>query len=623
MFDKKKYISKSENTDSNISRRTLLLSIGVTGVFALMTSRLAYLQLYKHKDYKSLSDENRITHRLIQPSRGIIYDTQGKAIAKNIESYHASIILEEVADINKALASLNHVLPEKQIDINKTIKKIKKSKKFVPVQIIDNLSWDEFAKLNSNLYQLKGVFPSMGYKRFYPQKESHAHLIGYISDISKDEYKDNPFSKLNNAKSGKIGIEKSLDKELRGRLGSKSIEINAFGREIRELKRIEGKVGKNIQLTIDSDVQNFCFDLLRGLSGSISIMDINTGNYVALASAPSFDPNKFSDGISLSDWQDLVNNEYKPLINKSISSFYPPGSTIKPLVALAALESGISPNEAFSCSGKHEVEDTSLESGIKNFHCWKKDGHGDVNMNEAIKVSCDVYFYHIARRVGINKIAEVCRRFGLGNEVFDLFYEEQQGVVPDKKWKQATLGKKWLIGETLVSAIGQSYFLSTSSQLTLAFAQIVNGGKEIKPNIVYRDEKKDIKIPTLLAAQSHLKILMKALDDATNKPGGTSYGSRILGDKKMAGKTGTSQVRVISEKEREDGIIKNKDLPWNIRDHGLFVGYGPSDRPKYSVSVIIEHGGSGSRAAAPIASRIFKFLFRKKMDIKRSIIINV
>ena len=315
MFDKKKYISKSENTDIQISRRTMILSIGVSGVFALMSSRLAYLQLYKHKDYKSLSDENRITHRLIQPSRGIIYNTQGNPIAKNIESYHASIILEEVSDINKALESLNAVLPEKQIDIDKTIKKIKKSKKFVPVQIIDNLSWDEFARLNSNLYQLKGVFPSVGYKRFYPEKDSHAHLLGYISDISKEEYQENPFSKLNNAKSGKIGIEKSLDKELRGQLGSKSIEINAFGREIRELKRIEGKVGKSVQLTIDSDVQNFCFDLLKGLSGSISVIDVNTGNYIALASAPAFDPNKFSDGISSSDWQNLLSNKYKPLIN--------------------------------------------------------------------------------------------------------------------------------------------------------------------------------------------------------------------------------------------------------------------------------------------------------------------
>ncbi len=623
MFDQKKYISKSENTDKQISRRTMILSIGVTGIFALMSSRLAYLQLYRHKDYKSLSDENRITHRLIQPSRGVIYNAQGKPIANNIESYHASIILEEVSDINKALESLNAVLPEKQIDIDKTIKKIKKSKKFVPVQIIDNLSWNEFAKLNSNLYQLKGVFPSVGYKRFYPEKDSHAHLLGYISDIAKEEYKENPFSKLNNAKSGKIGLEKSLDKELRGRLGLKSIEINAFGREIRELKRIEGKVGQSVQLTIDSDVQNFCFDLLKGLSGSISVIDVNTGNYIALASAPAFDPNKFSDGISSSDWQSLLDNKYKPLINKSISSYYPPGSTIKPLVALAALESGINPNETFSCNGKHEVEDTSLESGIKTFHCWKEDGHKEVNMNKAIKVSCDVYFYHIARRVGIDKIAEVCRRFGLGDEVFDLFYEEQPGIVPDKKWKRATLGTNWLIGETLVSAIGQSYFLSTSSQLSLAFAQIVNGGKQIKPNLIYRKDERDIKIPTLLAAQSHLKILMKALDNATNEPGGTSYRSRILGENKMAGKTGTSQVRVITEKEREEGIIKNKDLPWNKRDHGLYVGYGPSDRPKYAISVIIEHGGSGSKAAAPIASKIFKFLFRKKMDIKQSVIKNV
>ncbi len=623
MLNRKKYISKSENADAHISRRTMILSIGLSGVFALMSSRLAYLQLYKHKDYKSLSDENRITHRLIQPSRGIIYNTQGMPIAENIESYHASIILEEVSDIHKALASLNNVLPEKKININKTIKKIKKSKKFVPVQIVNNLSWDEFAKLNSNLYQLKGVFPSVGYKRFYPEKESHAHLLGYISDISKEEYQENPFSKLNNAKSGKIGIEKSFDKELRGRLGSKSIEINAFGREIRELKRIEGQVGKNIQLTVDSEVQNFCFNLLKGVSGSISVIDVNTGYYIALASAPAFDPNKFSEGISSSDWQALLDNKYKPLINKSISSFYPPGSTIKPLVALAALESGISPNEIFSCNGKHEVEDTSLESGIKTFHCWKKDGHKEVNMNKAIKVSCDVYFYHIARRVGIDKIAEVCRRFGLGNEVFDLFYEEQPGIVPDKKWKRATLGKKWLIGETLVSAIGQSYFLSTSSQLSLAFAQIVNGGKQIRPNLIYKDGDNNVKIPTLLAAQSHLKILMKALDDATNEQGGTSYRSRILGENKMAGKTGTSQVRVISEKEREEGIIKNKDLPWNKRDHGLYVGYGPIDNPKYAVSVIIEHGGSGSRAAAPMASKIFKFLFRKKMDIKRSSIVNV
>ena len=623
MVNRKKYISRSENTDSKISRRTMILSIGMSGVFAVVATRLAYLQLYKHKDYKSLSDDNRITHRLLQPSRGIIYNNQAKPLAENIESYHASIILEEVKDINIALESLKNFLPKKNIDIARTIKKIKQSKKFVPVQIVENLSWDEFARLNSNLYRLKGVFPSVGYKRSYPQKDSHAHLIGYISDITKEEYQSNPFSKLNNAKSGKIGIEKSLDKELRGQLGSKSVEINAFGREIRELKKIDGKIGKNIQLTIDSDIQNFCFDQLKGLSGSISVIEVNTGNYVALTSAPAFDPNKFSNGISSKDWNILLNNKYKPLINKSISSFYPPGSTIKPLVALAALESGINPNKTFLCNGKHEVEDTSLESGIKTFHCWKKDGHKKVDMNKAIQVSCDVYFYHISREVGIDKIAEVCRRFGLGNEVFDLFYEEQIGIVPDKKWKRETLGKSWLIGETLVSAIGQSYFLSTVSQLSLAFAQIVNGGKLIKPKLFYQDNNKEIKIPTLLAAQSHLKILKKALDDATNKPGGTSYRSRILGEHKMAGKTGTSQVRVISEKERKDGIIKNKDLPWNKRDHGLYVGFGPVNKPKYAISVIIEHGGSGSKAAAPIASRIFKFLFRKKMKSKRVSIINV
>ncbi len=620
---KKKYISKSSSSEKQISRRTLILSIGVSGIFALMTSRLGYLQLYKHNDYKSLSDENRITHRLIKPSRGIIYNSQAIPIAKNIESYEASIILEETSNIYQALESLDNALPEKKINIKETILKISKSKKFVPVQVVDNLTWDEFARLNSNLYRLKGVFPSVGYKRFYPERNSHAHLIGYISDITKEEYFSNPFSKLNNAKSGKIGIEKSLDNKLRGKLGTKSVEINAYGREIRELKVREGERGKNVQLTIDSDVQNFCYNQLKGLSGSISVVDVNTGNFIALSSAPSFDPNKFSNGISTKDWNKLIENKYKPLINKSLSSFYPPGSTIKPLVALAALESGIDPNESFHCDGKHEIQDTSLESGIKTFHCWKKKGHGNVNMNEAIKVSCDVYFYHIARKVGINKIAEVCKRFGLGNNVFDLFYEEQPGIVPDKKWKRSTLGKDWLIGETLVSAIGQSYFLSTSPQLSLVFAQIVNGGKMIKPNIVYKNEEKPIRLPKLLAAQSHLKILKRALDESTNSPGGTSYRSRLLGEKKMAGKTGTSQVRAITEKEREDGIIKNQDLPWNKRDHGLYVGFGPVDRPKYAVSVIIEHGGSGSKSAAPIASKVFKFLFRKKMNMQRKMITNV
>ena len=617
MKSKNKYISSTAEKNVLISRRSLLLTIGKAGIFVVIASRLAYLQLYKHSNYKSLSDDNRITHRLLEPSRGLIYDINGTPIALNIESYRASIILEEISDINITLRSLNDILPEKKINLNETIKKINKSKKFVPIQVVDDLSWDQFSKLNSNIYRLEGIIPSVGYKRYYPNKESLAHLVGYVADISKEEIYSNPFYKLNHAKSGKIGIEKSFDKYLRGKLGSKGVEINAYGREVRELTRIEGEVGKNIQLTIDSELQEFCFKQLKDISGSISITDIETGGYAALATSPSFDPNKFYSGFNQEEWNKLLNDKHKPLINKTISSYYPPGSTIKPLVALAGLESGIDPTDIFFCNGKHEIIDTSLESGIKTFHCWKKGGHGKVNMTHAIKVSCDVYFYQMARKIGINKIAEVCRRFGLGEDVFDVFFEEKSGVVPDKKWKQETLGKSWLIGETLVSAIGQSYFLTTSAQLSLAIAQLVNGGRKLKPSIIYQEPSKDTKFPKILASQPHLDIIKKALIKATNTQGGTSYRSRLTGENKMAGKTGTSQVRRISKKEREEGLIKNKDLPWNKRDHALFVGYGPVNKARYALSIIVEHGGSGSGTAAPIASKVFKYLFKEKLFIKR------
>ena len=624
MLDKRrKYISKMVNNDATISRRSLLLTIGKTGIFAIIGSRLAYLQLYKNSDYRSLSDENRITHRLIEPLRGIIYDVNGTTLANNIESYQASVILEETPNIKAALVSLNKVLPEKKIDVDQTIIEINRSKRFVPVKILDNLTWSEFSRLNANLYRLKGIFPSVSFKRNYPKKDSHAHLVGYVSDISNKESFNNPFYKLNNSKSGKIGIEKSFDKQLRGNLGNKSLEINAFGREIRELTRIDGKEGRNIQLTIDSDVQEFCYNQLSNVSGSISVIDITNGNYIALASSPAFDPNQFSSGLSQEYWNELIDNEYKPLINKTISSYYPPGSTIKPLVALAGLESGINHLETFNCTGKHEVADTSLDSGYKYFHCWKKNGHGNLDMTGAIRESCDVYFYQLARKIGINKISEVCKRFGLGQDVFDIFFEEKEGIVPDKKWKMKTLGKRWLIGETLVAAIGQSYFLSTSSQLSLATAQIVNGGKKLETSIFYKKNKNKPKLPILLAAQSHLKIISNAMDEATNNPKGTSYRSRISGEHKMGGKTGTSQVRAISAKEREEGIIKNKDLPWNRRDHGLFIGFGPLKNPRYAISVIVEHGGSGSASAAPIASKVLEFMFLKKLNLKRKMLNNV
>ena len=622
----KEFIFHKYDTDHLINRRAALLTLGKGSIFAILASRLAYLQIIENDNYTSLADDNRITHRLLEPQRGFIFDISGKPIATNKENYQAAIILEETVNINDALNAFNHILPNAKLDVPKTVKRIKKSKKFVPIKLMDDLSWEDFARLNSNIHKLKGVYPVVGFKRYYPKSESHAHLVGYVSAINEEEAYKNPFAKLNNAKSGKIGIERSHDKSLRGILGNKSIEVNAAGREIREIKRVESKKGENIQLTIDSEIQEFCYKQLEGVSGSISVINVNTGEYLALVSSPSYDPNLFSTGLDKEKWLELTTDKFKPLINKTISNNYPPGSTIKPLVAIAALESGINPNEKLYCNGQHEIGDKSLESGVKIFHCWKKKGHGNVDMNEAIKVSCDVYFYQISRKIGINKISEICNRFGLGKEVFEIFYEETKGVVPNKAWKKEILGEPWMVGETLSAGIGQGYFLTSSAQLSLALAQIVNGGKKLSPSILAHQNDLNSKIKydsRIIANLNHLEIVKQSLIDATNTVGGTSYRSRIIGDLKMGGKTGTSQVRVISKEEREEGIIKNKDLPWEERDHGLFIGYGPVDKPLYALSIIIEHGGSGSGAAAPLAKEIFEYIFKNKMNIKRKKLINV
>ena len=610
------------NTEKLINRRVALLTIAQTGLFSILGARLAYLQIYKHDDYSSLSEDNRTTHRLLAPPRGNILDLSGKILATNIENYQALFVLDETGDIYEALIAFNSILPEKKIDIIKILETAKKSSKFKPIKLIENLTWSEFSKLNANVHKLQGIYPSVDFKRYYPGKEANAHLVGYVSSLSENETYNNPFSKLANAKSGKIGIEKSSNLDLRGQIGNKRLEINAFGREIRELNRIEPKKGQNIQLTIDRDLQSFCYEQLDGLSGSIAVTNIHSGEYLALTSAPAFDPNKFYSGISHDDWNFLTKSLYKPLINKAISNHYPPGSTIKPFVALAALEKGFDPNKRINCDGSYEIKDTSTEKGSKSFHCWKKKGHGPMNMKEAIQRSCDVYFYTLAREIGINKIAEVCKRFGLGAKVFDNFVEELTGTVPNKEWKKRELGYNWMIGETLVAGIGQGYFLATPAQLSLATAQLVNGGKKINPKIIYKDsdlqdQNKSIKN---LADTKHLEFLKDCLFAATNEQGGTSYRSRLTGKYQFAGKTGTSQVRRISEKEREEGIIKNKDLEWSRRDHGIFIGYGPVNNPKFSISVLIEHGGSGSGAAAPIAKKVMNFIFKYKIDIKRIVI---
>jgi penicillin-binding protein 2 len=474
--------------------------------------------------------------------------------------------------------------------------------------------------------------------RKYSQDGSFSHLIGYVSDVSQSDLENSEFLRkvhVPGLKTGKTGLEKSLNELMVGEVGYQRYEVNAYGKRVKELKFLQGTTGKNLRTTLDMDIQKFANKSLKDKSGSICVMDIYTGDMIAMVSSPTFDPNKFVHGITSKDWQNLLNDDKKPLINKSIAGLYPPGSTIKPIVALSALENDVvSPNTTVECKGEIELY------GHK-YHCWKEKGHGFLRLREAIKQSCDIYFYEVARRLGVDRLAVTANKFGLGNKVFNILNEERTGLVPTTKWKSKNIGKGWVIGETLLAGIGQGYFQTTPIQLCLMTSQLANGGYKIKPRIiddknalepvilawkeefVYRNKNKSdfnttssqtadppinigSNLVKLYRNPENVKFILDAQFGATNEPMGTSYRSRhVKSDYIFAGKTGTSQLRTITKEERELKL-KQKDLPYKRRDHALFTAFAPYKNPRYAFSVVIEHGGTGSSAAAPIAKRVIK-----------------
>ena len=489
-------------------------------------------------------------------------------------------------------------------------KRLKKRKPWQPIIISDNLTWSEFSKINLFLHEIQGIKPVVGVARKYLEDGSSSHLIGYVSDVSVKDLKNSKMLREINVpglKTGKNGLEKSLNEQIIGKPGFQRFEVNAYGKRIKELTSVKGTVGKNFRTTLDQEVQKFAGELLKGKSGSICVMDIYTGGLVAMVSSPTFDANKFVHGIASKDWQDLLNDEKKPLINKSIAGLYPPGSTIKPLVALSALENDvISPNTTTECRG-------AIELYGHKYHCWKEKGHGFMRLREAIKQSCDIYFYEVARRLGVDRLAITANKFGLGNRVFDILNEERTGLVPSTKWKIKNIGKGWVLGETLLAGIGQGYFQVTPIQLCLMSAQLANGGHKIEPKIIYNEQalqsNKDVsseRFKQLYRNQENIKFVLDAQFGATNEPMGTSYGSRhVKSEYIFAGKTGTSQIRTITAEERELKL-KQKDLPYKRRDHALFIAFAPYKNPQYALSIVIEHGGTGSSSAAPIAKKLIK-----------------
>ena len=601
--------SSSDNVRklNSINRRMFMTGSLKFFIMIGLVSRLFFLQVKENKKYLTLSDKNRIREWKLAPVRGEFHDYFGKTIAGNFEAYQLHVIPEQVEDFRYVIYRLRDLLELSDKEFKKILKKKNEIKPWETLIVSDNLDWNKFSKINNHLYDLNGVKPVVSISRNYPHKEKFTHVIGYVSQANEDDIDENESIKKNfvpGLKVGKIGLEKTLEEKLIGSNDIERYEVNAYGRRISQLEFQKGQKGKTHRLTIDTEVQQLTAELLKNKAGSICVMDIYSGEVIAMHSSPSFDPNLFVFGISQDDWQIIRNDPMKPLVNKTLQGKYSPGSTIKPIVALSALENGIiKPNFTIECTGKTEMYD-------QTYHCWKKKGHGFVNLRNAMKQSCDTYFYEIARRLGVDKLSETAKKFGLGEKVFgDLFDIEKKGLVPNTQWKKNALGKGWLLGETIITGIGQGYIQTTPIQLCLMTAQIANGGHKIYPNLIVDDQKKvqpSDKFLPLYKDYRNIKIVQDAMFGSTNEVMGTSYRSRINDSKyQFAGKTGTSQVKKITEKDRELDL-KTFEIPYEERDHALYIAYGPYKDPRYAVSILVEHGGNGSTTAAPMAKKLFK-----------------
>ena len=601
--------SSSDNVQklNSINRRMFMTGSLKFFIMIGLVSRLFFLQVKENKKYLTLSDKNRIREWKLAPVRGEFHDYFGKTIAGNFEAYQLHVIPEQVEDFRYVIYRLRDLLELSDKEFKKILKKKNEIKPWETLIVSDNLDWNKFSKINNHLYDLNGVKPVVSISRNYPHKEKFTHVIGYVSQANEDDIDENESIKKNfvpGLKVGKIGLEKTLEEKLIGSNDIERYEVNAYGRRISQLEFQKGQKGKTHRLTIDTEVQQLTAELLKNKAGSICVMDIYSGEVIAMHSSPSFDPNLFVFGISQDDWQIIRNDPMKPLVNKTLQGKYSPGSTIKPIVALSALENGIiNPNFTVECTGKTEMYD-------QTYHCWKKKGHGFVNLRNAMKQSCDTYFYEIARRLGVDKLSETAKKFGLGEKVFgDLFDIEKKGLVPNTQWKKNALGKGWLLGETIITGIGQGYIQTTPIQLCLMTAQIANGGHKIYPNLIVDDQKKvqpSDKFLPLYKDYRNIKIVQDAMFGSTNEVMGTSYRSRINDSKyQFAGKTGTSQVKKITEKDRELDL-KTFEIPYEERDHALYIAYGPYKDPRYAVSILVEHGGNGSTTAAPMAKKLFK-----------------
>lgn len=594
----KKIVTEASQTFA-FTRRALFLGAVQGGVGALLAGRMAWLAIAENERYALLSESNRVNLTLIPPRRGWIVDRNGKPIAINRTDFRIDLIPDRIEDEDRVLGELERLLQLSPDEMRRIRDDLKEAAGFKPVQVAEDLDWEKFAAVSVRLNDLHGVSPTRGYSRFYPDGAAVGHLIGYVGAASAKDYEENrdPLLITPGFKVGKSGVEKIMEPGLRGQPGAKRIEVTARGKLVRELTTRGDVPGNTLKLTIDEPLQAFAARRLGNESGSAIVIDCDTGGVLCMASMPSYDPNSFSDGIGRDEWRMLSDDERRPLYNKALQAMYPPGSTFKPVHALAILEAGISPEDVVICGGGYRL-------GNRFYRCLGR--HGPMNMTRAIAKSCNTYFYTMGRRIGIDRIASAARTAGLGAK-YELPVPSQSfGTVPDPAWKQRRFKQDWTESDTLNASIGQGYVLTTPLQLATAAARIASG-KMLSPELLAaraRGTNKRLPVP-----DEYLQAVRLGMAEVVNA--GTAVRSRLpLDGIAMAGKTGTAQVRRI-----EGGMRGGSNVPWRYRDHGLFIFFAPVDRPKYAGAVVIEHGMHGSSAAAPVARELMTFLYDQQKAI--------
>ncbi|GAB5448028.1 penicillin-binding protein 2 [Gymnodinialimonas sp.] len=597
----KRNAKEIEDSARQIGRRSLIVGGLFGGTAAVLAGRMRYLQVERADDFRLLAEDNRISIRVIPPERGLIFDRGGVLLAGNEPVYRITFVREDADDVDAVLERLSQIVTLDMAALERTREEIFAVRPWVPVTIADRMSWEEMSSVAVNAPALPGVNPEVGLSRAYPMGADFAHVVGYVRNVPEN-YRErtgdsDPVLSIPDFQVGLLNVEEGLEDNLRGRAGTKRVEVNANGRVMRELDRDPAIAGDDVQLTVDAGLQNYVEARLTGESAGAVVMDCETGEILALASAPTYDPSIFTRPLSSTIYNGLLNDPYRPLANKSTQGLYPPGSTYKMVVALAALEGGfITPEETVNCPGHMEI-------GNRRFHCWRRGGHGRMNLAESISQSCDVYYYELAQRVGIENISAMAIRLGCGVRHDLPLSSIAQGLAPTMDWKRRRFEQDWVVGDTLNASIGQGFVLSSPLHLAVMTARLASG-KALEPSLVRSINgvpQRRGDAPDLGVNPDHLALIHNGMWRVNNHSRGTAYRSRVMGDEfTIAGKTGTSQVRNITAAERAAGVISNADLPWERRDHALFVGFAPYDNPRYAVSVIVEHGGGGSVAAAPI-----------------------